>query len=458
MNNLELLQQLLREASAEEVTPDPVGRDLDPRLHSYQRRAVRHLWANPRAGLFLEMGLGKTATVLQALTPEHLPALVIAPKRVAENVWETEAKIWREDLSIAIAAGSPAKRRDALDSGKAVVVIGRDNIADVPLGRFKTVVLDELSGFKSHRSVRFKTAKAICAEATYVWGLTGTPRPNTMMDLWSQVALLDGGARLGKFITHYRNRYFTPGRQLHTGVVVEWKPKRGAESSINKKIGDICLSMTSADHLDLPPLNKNVVSVPLPSKAAVTYERMRKTLVADLENERVAASSAAVMTGKLSQITAGFLYTEEGAPSLHESKLEAVREILEGTGTPVLVFYRFKEEKRRLAEIEGARSIEEPGVIEDWNAGKVDVLLAHPASAGHGLNLQAGGHTIIWTTPTWSLEEHDQGNARLARQGQAHPVVVHYLVSPGTVDEAILDRLANKTSAQQALMKALKGE
>jgi SNF2 family DNA or RNA helicase len=405
------------------------------------------------------MGLGKTAVVLQSLTPDHFPALVIAPKRVAENVWQAERDIWQPDLSMAIAAGKPADRKAALDSGSDVVVIGRDNIKDVPVGRFRTIVLDELSSFKSHRSLRFKTARKLCRTAVYVWGLTGTPRPNTMMDLFSQVHLLDSGERLGKFITHYRNRYFNPGRQLHTGVVVEWKLKRGAKESIEKKLSDICLSMTSADHLGLPPVTYNKISVPLPAKVMAEYNKMRGTLVAQAEDKTIAAANAAVMTSKLSQITAGFLYDTEGGTTanLHDEKTKAVQEIIDGTGSPVLVFYRFVEERLALSAIEGVRTIDEPGVIQEWDEGKVPVLLAHPASAGHGLNLQAGGHTIVWASPTWSLEEHDQGNARLARQGQGHPVVVHYLVSPGTVDEDILDRLDEKSSAQQALMHALKG-
>lgn len=399
--------------------------------------------------------------MLQALTPDHLPALVIAPKRVAEQVWPTEGPKWRPDISVAVAKGSPKARAAALGSGADLVVIGRDNAKDVVPGQFRTVVLDELSGYKNRGSQRWKHARKVTDAAAYVWGLTGTPSPNGLMDLWAQVFLLDRGQALGKTLTSFRNRFWYPGRQLPTGVIIEWHLRDGAADKIEELIAPTCLSMRSADHLDLPEVTYNPVSVPLPGPARKVYDQMLTTLVAQTEDATHTAANAAVLTGKLSQITAGFLYADEGEPvtTLHAEKVGAVAEVVEGTGSPVLVFYRFVQERDALlAALPQARLIDDPGAIDDWNAGRVEVLLAHPASAGHGLNLQAGGHTICWSTMPWSLEEWEQANARLARQGQTHPVVVHQLISPDTVDEAIVARLQHKASVQQALMMALRSE
>jgi SNF2 family DNA or RNA helicase len=388
---LERLQSLLDASLARQTQAPavctPAG-DLDPRLHAYQVKAVQHLRDHPQAGLFLEMGLGKTAATLQALTPEHLPVLVVAPKRVAAQVWPVETPKWRPDLTLALAAGDPAKRAKALAAGADITVIGRDNIKDIRPGQFRTVVIDELSGFKS-RGVRWQTARKIVDAAAYVWGLTGTPTPNGYMDLWAQVHLLDGGAALGKTLGSadpkfarkgsFRDRYFTPTR-FH-------------------------------------------------------------------------------------RITAGFLYGEEGEPTtvLHRDKIAAALEVVQGTGSPVLTFYRYVWEREALqaamlAEGIDVRTIDEPGVVEAWNRGEVEVLLAHPASAGHGLNLQHGGHTILWTSKEWSLELWEQGNGRINRQGQTHPVLIHSLVTPDSVDEAINARLSGKATVQEALMMVLRGE
>lgn len=458
---LQRLQDLLDAALAAQSAPATAnGRVLDERLHDYQRQAVAHLHANPRAGLFLEMGLGKTATTLQALTPDHLPVLVIAPKRVAENVWPTEVPKWREDLSVAVAAGTPAKRAAALASGADIVAIGRDNIKDVKPGQFRTVVLDELSSFKNRGSARWKTARKITEAAAYVWGLTGTPAPNGMMDLWAQAFLLDRGEALETTLTKYRSRYFDAGRRLPNGVTIDWRLKPGARERIEDRLAPTCLSMRSVDHLDLPPVTINQVMVPMDSTTGKAYARMAQDLVVQIEDSTHTADNAAVLTGKLSQITAGFLYGEEGEDTtlLHTNKVSAAAEIVEGTGSPVLVFYRFRWEKAALlAALPDARTVDDKGAIEAWNRGQVPVLLAHPASAGHGLNLQEGGHTIVWTSlPDWNLELWEQANARLARQGQTSPVVVHVLLSPDTVDTAMLARLQGKADLQQAVMMALR--
>ena len=442
-----------------------------PRLHDYQHVALKHLHRNPKAALMLDMGLGKTAVTLSSLTADHLPVLVTAPKRVAENVWEHEARIWRPDLSVRVAKGTPAQRLDALRSGADVVVIGRDNLKDATGAvsrRFRTLVLDEMSGFKARQSIRWRSAKKITASPSikHVWGLTGTPSPNGLLDLWAQMYLLDGGLRLGSTLTEYRTRYFTPGRQLANGVITEWLLRPGMDKKIHSLLEDICLSMESEGRITLPPVTFNKVSVPLPPTVRKLYKTLKDDLVVDLDmlgGEIHSAKNAATLSGKLSQLAAGFLYVDDADlregkyDKIHTEKIQAVQEIVNGTGSPVLVFYRFKAEKEMLLKaFEGnAATMDEDNIIERWNAGKVPVLLAHPASAGHGLNLQSGGHTAIWTTLPWSLEEWEQANARLARQGQKNPVVIHVLLSPKTLDAHILKALETKASVQDALLAHL---
>jgi SNF2 family DNA or RNA helicase len=439
-------------------------------LHPYQQVAVEHLHRHPRSALFLDMGLGKTATTLRALTPDHLPALVTAPKRVAENVWGTEAQIWRPDLKVDIAMGSPGNRDWVLKSNADVVVIGRDVLKDaLPYaGRFRTFILDELSGFKTRNTTRWKTARKIVKDMEHVWGLTGTPSPNGLMDLWAQIFLLDGGARLGKTLTEFRARWFVPDQtifQAGRSIVISYALRPGAAESIHAKLEDICLSMDGEGRIPLPDVTYNKVLVPMLPPVKKMYKQLKDELVVDLEvlgGEIHSAGNAAILSNKLSQVSAGFLYVDDADVRdgqytvIHQEKVAAVKEIVEGTGSPVLVFYRYLPERELLrAALPEAHLIDEPNVIERWNAGQVPVLLAHPASVGHGLNLQHGGHTVVWAGLTWSLEEWLQGNKRVARQGQRHPVVIHLLVSPGTVDEAIVRRLTEKTSVQEALLEHL---
>lgn len=434
--------------------------DLDARLHGYQLRAVEHLWSNPRAGLFLECGLGKSAVVLQALTPEHLPVLVVGPKRVVENVWPAEVAKWRPDLSISVAAGGPAKRRSVLDGKHDITALGVANLKDAK-PRYKTIVFDELSLFKSRDSARWKLAKSLARFTEHVWGLTGTPTPNGLIDLWPELYLLDQGERLGKGkrygegIVRFRERWFYPEAITIGGAVTRWLPRKGAQEEIQDLISDICLSMRSEDYLELDPITYNPVTVPLPCPKV--YEELKATLVAQLENGTVTAANAAVLGGKLSQVTAGFLYGEDGSVNrLHTAKIDAVTEIVEGTGSPVLVFHRFKAEREALlGALPGSRTIDEPGVIDAWNAGGVPVLIMHPASGGHGLNLAAGGHTIVWTTLDYSAELWAQANARLHRQGQTKPVIVHILECPGTIDSQVRSVVTGKIRLQDAVMAAL---
>lgn len=426
-------------------------------LHGYQELARDFLRGRPSAGLFLDMGLGKTATTLSAIEPHHLPALVVAPKRVAEHVWPVEKDLWRPDLGLALAAGSPAQRADALALREDVTVLGRDNLGDArPI--YKTIILDELSGYKG-RGTRWKQARRLTKKADQVWGLTGTPAPNGYLDLWPQVFLLDKGQRLGTSVVGYRNRWFMSHAQLPSGVQIDWRPRDGAEEKIRKLIEDICLYMAASDELDLPPVTMNRVKVQLPAAARKHYKTLKTDLVLDLELlglEIYSASNAAVLSNKLTQISAGFIFSDEKDGSytvLHDAKLAALDEIVNGTGDNLLVFYNYKPERERIrAAFPQARLLDEPGVIPAWMRGEVPMLLAHPASAGHGLNLQSGGHTAVWTSLTWDAELWLQANGRLARQGQQHPVIIHTLECEDTVDEIMADRLDDKIEVQNTLL------
>lgn len=399
---------------------------------------------------------------------------MVAPKRVAEEVWSVEKELWRPDLSIGVAKGSPDARRAVLASDADIVTLGRDNLKDLfdskgrPVPhRFRTIIIDELSGYKSRTSQRWKMMKKLVGTVDHVWGLTGTPTPNGLLDLWAQIALLDDGARLGKNITTYRSRYFSPGRRLPNGIITEWIPREQSPDHIQRAVEDICLSMETDGRVALPAVTYNPVAVTLPFAVRKVYDTVKRDLVVDLreifDGEIHSAANAAVLTSKLSQIAAGFIYADDADlrpgehTRLHTAKVDAVREVVEGTGgSPVLVFYRFQVERTLLLEaFPGARTIDEPGVMEDWNAGRVPLLVAHPASAGHGLNLQHGGHTIVWTSLPWSLEEWQQANKRLARQGQKHPVVIHTLEARGTIDPLIRARLADKTAVQDTLLAYL---
>ena len=441
-----------------------------PELHDYQKVGVSFLRHQDRAGLFLDMGLGKTATTLSALEERHLPVLVVAPKRVVTEVWPEEVPLWRPDLSIALAVGSPAQRQKALTSGADVVVIGRDVLNDaVPHAlKFKTFVLDELSSFKNKGSARWRAAHRIAKVVPHAWGLTGSPTPNGLMDLWAQMAILDEGKRLGRTLTIYRQRFFYAAKQMPSGIVTEWALRDGAEARIHELIDDVALSMSSKGRIHLPEFTLNKIQVHMPPAAKKIYDRLERDLVVNLDllgGEIHTAANAAVLSAKLSQVTAGFLYHDDldirevknSNDWIHNAKLEALDEVIEGTDTPVLVFYRFKAERDRiLAKYPHAETTDGQDVQARWNADKIPLLLAHPASAGHGLNLQKGsGHTMVWTSLPWSLEEWEQANKRLHRQGQKNPVVAHVLHTPGTVDTAVWGRLVDKKSVQDALMDYL---
>lgn len=443
-----------------------------PTLHDYQHVAVAFLRERRRAGIFLDMGLGKTCITLTALDGDRLPALVTAPKRVAEEVWDVEGLKWRPDLKVKVVAGTPAQRKLALDSKADVYVIGRDNLADaIPYAsRYKTFIMDELSGFKTRASIRWKTAKKLIKQGSIpnVWGLTGTPTTDgAMLDLWAQLYLLDEGESLGTTLGGYRERYFTPGRQLPNGVVIEYNLRPGAKERIHVLLERTCLAMTTDGRVNLPPTTENDIDITMPPAVRAIYKQMKQDLVvgSDLLGDTYSAANAAVLSGKLSQITAGFLYKDDQElvvgkkeyKVLHKEKVAGVKEIVEGTGSPVLVAYRFQAELDLLKEGLGkeAHTIDEPDVVKRWNRGEIPILLGHPASMGHGLNLQDGGHTMAWATLPWSLEEYMQMNKRLARQGQKNPVVIHHLLMARTVDPLIKLALQGKKRVQDAVMEHL---
>lgn len=407
------------------------------------------------------------------MTREHLPALVSAPVRVARSVWPAETSIWRSDLKVVVAEG---KDREAALAGEIpadIVVISREQLEHaVPhAGRFKTFIMDELSSFKNQKSNRFKKARAITKETPHVWGLTGTPAPNGLLDLWPQMFLLDRGEALGSHVSKFRARYFTEGARLPSGVITRWDIRPGAAAQIHRQLEPIALSMGTEGRVKLPPVTFNDVLVELPPRVRTMYKRLKEDLVTDLTDlgmddaSMISASNAAVLSGRLAQVVSGFVYPdpderlvdEEAYTVLHSEKLKAVDEIIESaSGSPVMIAYRFRAELDRLKErYPEAREPDTAKDIDDWNAGRIPILLVHPASAGHGLNLQHGGHILVWHTLPWSLEEYQQTNKRLARSGQKLPVTIHHLLSPSTVDMSVKDALKGKTSVQDALLHHL---
>jgi SNF2 family DNA or RNA helicase len=451
---------------------------VTPPLRPYQRTAVAHLHGRNRAALFLDMGLGKTCICLTALRPSDLPALVVAPKRVAEEVWHVEGEKWRPDLRVGRAIGSP-KARDAVlrDPSLDVVVISQENIKDPAIGarEYSTFIIDELSGYGA-RGARWKAARRIImrGDVDNVWGLTGTPVPNGYEALWPQMYLLDGGHRLGKTLTVFRQKWFDRGRQLPNGAVYGRKLLPGADKEIMAALEDIAMSMTRKDSgVEVQEPIWNEVTVPLPAKVLALQDRLREELVLDLEDLGLGhmihtADTAAALGNRLSQISAGFMYEDTELAQmanrakrvswLHDERSKAVEEIVDGTGgSPVLVFYRYLPELEMLKKRfkDKLHTPKEDGWFRKWDKGQLPILAAHPKSIGHGLNMQYGGHTAVWTSPTWDLEQWDQGNSRLPRPGQENQVVVHMLTAPGTVDAKIYKALRKKASVQDAFLEYL---
>lgn len=440
--------------------------------HTYQNFAIQRILDQPATGLFLDMGLGKTVCALTGVSEllhnrfEVSRVLVIAPLRVAEDTWPKEIRKWDhlQYLKLAKVLGTKRQRIAALNTPADIWVINRENVEwlvnhygkDWP---FDMVVIDELSSFKSSKARRFRALRKTRPLIKRVVGLTGTPAPNGLIDLWAQVYLLDQGERLGKTITGYRNRYFTPGRR-NQHIIYEWIPRPEAEKAIYERLSDICVSMKSEDWLEMPEVISREVKIKLPEKAREKYEQLEKDLLLPFAESDVVADTAAVLTGKLLQMANGAVYDEFGeVQEIHEVKLDALEDAIEAAnGRPVLVFYAYRHDLARIQKrFPEAKTLNTKEDIQAWNNGEIPIALAHPASTGHGLNLQGGGNIVIWFGLTWSLELYQQANARLNRQGQKHKnVIIHHLIVENTVDEDVMKSLETKDRTQETLMKAVK--
>lgn len=444
------------------------------RPHGYQIRAQEFIMEHPAAGLFLDMGLGKTVITLSAIDEliydrfEVSKVLVIAPLRVAQDTWSREADKWDhlKHLRIAKILGTAEERIAALwEDDVDIYVINRENVVwlvDILEENrirwpFDMVVVDELSSFKSNQAKRFKALRKIRPMVDRIVGLTGTPAANSLMDLWAEMYLLDRGERLGRTITAYRSDYFVPAYGSGS-VVYKWKPRRGALEAITKLIADITVSMRAEDYLELPDLIESTISVELDDKARKAYETMERDCLLSFEDDEVTAFDAAAVMQKLLQLANGFVYDQDhGARQIHEAKMEALDELIEAADGPVLVYYNFTADRDRILKAyPDARMLSSDQDIKDWNDGRVRILVAHPASAGYGLNLQDGGHIMVWMGLPWSLEQYLQAVARLQRQGQQHPVMVYHILASGTVDEQVSKSLQTKDVTQETLLMILK--
>lgn len=393
--------------------------------------------------------------------------LVIAPKRVAESTWATEADKWDHTrfLTISKVLGSRDKRERALAARADIYVINRENVEWLITHfedrrirwPFDMVVIDELSSFKSTKAIRFRKLKKVRPLIKRIVGLTGTPAPNGYLDLWPQVYLLDQGERLGKNFTKYRDDYFLPKARNRT-TIFSWAAKPGAEEVIQDKISDLCLSMTAADYLDLPERVDVTIPIELPAKVRAQMEKLERDEILKLEDSVITISTAATLTNKFLQMANGAIYDDDhGVTELHDEKLKALKELTEEVDSPLLVFYAFRHDLERIRrQFPEARTLDKPEDVDSWNRGEIRMLLAHPASAGHGLNLQAGGSVVIWFGLTWSLELYQQANARLHRQGQQRGVIVHHLIAKGTMDEEVMKALTIKDYTQSKLIDAIK--
>ena len=439
--------------------------------HDYQKYAIEYIKSHPITALFLDMGLGKTVTTLTAIRDlmydafEVKRVLVVAPLRVARDTWPDELRKWNhlKELTCSVVVGTVAERRRALQQDADIYIVNRENLAWLYENSrldFDMVVLDELSSFKNHQSKRFRAMKAMRPKVKRIVGLTGTPTGNGLMDLWAEFRILDMGGRLGRYISQYRNLYFKPDKR-NGMVVYSYKPLPGAEEAIYHQISDITVSMKATDYLEMPELVSVAKEVRLSETEKKRYDELKKSLVLKLPDGEVTSANAASLTLKLSQMANGAIYTDDkNVVNIHDRKLEALEDLVESAnGKSVLVAYWFKHDKDRIRERMEARELRGPQDFADWNAGKIPVALIHPASAGHGLNLQQGGSILIWFGLTWSLELYQQTNARLWRQGQADKtVIIQHIVAKDTIDERILNVLKHKDGTQAALIEAVKAD
>lgn len=439
--------------------------------HNYQAYATDFILDHPEAAVFLDMGLGKSVITLTAILDlcldrfEISKVLVIAPLRVARDTWSTEIQKWDhlKPLKYSVVVGTVAERKAALQKKAHIYLINRENVSwlveesGFPFD-FDMVVIDELSSFKSYQAKRFRSLLKVRPTVKRIVGLTGTPSSNGLMDLWAEFRVLDLGKRLGRFITHYRNTYFQPDKR-NGMVIYSYKPLPGAEDAIYEKISDMTISMKAVDHLDMPECIFNEVQVSLSEDERSKYDTLRDDLILSIGDNDIDAANAASLSNKLSQMANGAVYGEDRiVHNIHDHKLDALEDLIEAAnGKPVLVAYWFKHDLERIQKRFKVREIKSSKDISDWNDGKIPVAVIHPASAGHGLNLQAGGSTLIWFGLTWSLELYQQTNARLWRQGQkSATVVIHHIVAEDTIDELILKALHKKEKSQNALIDAVR--
>lgn len=438
--------------------------------HEYQKYAIDYLLGKPVAAIFLDMGLGKTVISLSTIFDLTLDSfqirkvLIIAPLRVARDTWPAEVTKWDhlKGLNYSVAVGTEAERKMALMQKVQVYLINRENVqwliedSGLPFD-YDMVVVDELSSFKSHQAKRFKSLMKVRPKVKRIVGLTGTPSANGLMDLWAEFRLLDLGQRLGRFIGYFRETYFTPDKR-NQQVIFSYKPKPGAEEAIYHQIADITISMKNTDYLHMPELVMNEISVWLSDPEWQHYQTLKAEMVLSLNDKDIDAANAAALSGKLLQLASGAVYGENGVVvHVHDRKLDALEDLVEAAnGKPVLIAYWFKHDRDRILDRFPAEQLDSEESIRRWNSGEIPLALIHPASAGHGLNLQAGGSTLIWFSLTWSLELYQQTNARLWRQGQKEPVVIHHLVAKDTIDEDVMAALAKKDAGQAALLQAVK--
>lgn len=439
--------------------------------HDYQAYAIDYIKTHPAAAVLLDMGLGKTVISLTAIADllfdsfEAHRILVVAPLRVARDTWPAEIEKWEhlQHLTYSVVVGTPKERRAALMANADITIINRENLqwliedSGFPF-TYDMVCIDELSSFKNHKSKRFQALMKVRPKVKRIIGLTGTPSSNGLMDLWAEFKLLDMGQRLGRFITQYRNDYFLPDKR-NGQIIYSYKPMPYAEDAIYRKISDMTISMKSTDHLKMPELVSSRYEVKLSEAEAQRYEDLKQELILQLPEGEVTAANAASLTGKLVQLANGAIYSDDGdTVEFHDRKLDALEDIIEAAnGKPLLVAYWFKHDLQRIKQRFEVREIKSSKDIADWNKGNIPVAVIHPASAGHGLNLQAGGSTLIWFGLTWSLELYQQTNARLWRQGQtAGTVVIQHIITKGTIDERILKALSLKELTQNSLIDAVK--
>ena len=442
------------------------------RPHEYQDYATQFIIDHPVAAVFLDCGLGKTVITLTAMDEllhdrfEISRILIVAPLRVARDTWPAEIRKWEHlrQMTFAVAVGTERERAAALAQRAELTIINRENV-DWLVNKsgcsfdFDMIVIDELSSFKSYQARRFRALMKARPLAKRMVGLTGTPSANGLMDLWAEFKLLDMGKRLGRFITHYREELFTPDKR-NQQMVFSYRPKPGAEDEIYRRIGDITISMRSTDYLKLPELVLTQSVVTMSAKERKAYDVMKAEMVTTIGEQEIDAVSAAALSNKLLQMAGGAVYAEEGkALHLHDRKLDALEDLVESAnGRPVLVAYWYKHDADRIHKRLTVREIKTSQDIMDWNAGKVPIALIHPAGAGHGLNLQAGGSVLIWFSLTWSLELYQQTNARLYRQGQRNTVTIVHIITEGTIDEQVMRALEKKDKTQAALLDAVKAE